>query len=60
MLDTNILVKAAEKYLTTKGQNFIITKSASTLNRAKTYLYDDLSELNFDGIKYRKDIAKCN
>ena len=52
--------KSSEKYLTTKGQNFVITKSASTLNRAKTYLYDDLSELNFDGIKYRKDIAKCN
>lgn len=52
--------KSGDKYQTIKGQNFVITKSASTLNRAKTYLYEDLSEINFDGIKYRKDIAKCN
>lgn len=46
------------KYLTQKGEAFVLTHSASTLNRAKTYLYDDLSVVDFYGIKYRKDILK--
>jgi phosphoribosylamine--glycine ligase len=43
--------------LTTLGENFVLTSSASTLSRAKNNLYDELSEIKFDGIKYRKDIC---
>jgi phosphoribosylamine-glycine ligase len=46
------------EYLTQKGEEFVITRSASTLSRAKKYLYEDLSEIHFDGMKYRKDIGK--
>lgn len=45
---------------TNKGAVFTLTRSASTLSRAKEYLYDDLSQIDFDGIKYRKDIAEIN
>ena len=45
---------------TNKGAVFTLTRSASTLSRAKEYLYDDLSQIEFDGIKYRKDIAEIN
>jgi phosphoribosylamine-glycine ligase len=46
------------EYLTQKGEEFVITRSASTLSRAKKYLYEDLAEISFDGMKYRKDIGK--
>jgi phosphoribosylamine--glycine ligase len=46
------------KYITSIGEAFVITRSASTLNRARQYLYDDLNAINFAGMKYRKDI--CN
>ena len=46
------------KCLTQKGENFVLTRTASTLTRAKTNLYEDLSEIKFDTIKYRTDIAK--
>ncbi len=42
---------------TVQGENFVLTRSASTLTRAKSKLYEDLSEISFDGIKYRKDIC---
>ena len=42
---------------TVQGENFVLTRCASTLSRAKNKLYDDLSEIDFDGIKYRKDIC---
>lgn len=45
-------------YLTGKGAVMCINRTASTLSRAKKYLYEDLSQLNFEGIKYRKDIAE--
>ena len=45
------------KYLTVKGESFVLTRFASTLTRAKTYLYDDLSVINFAGMNYRKDIC---
>ena len=38
----------------TKGAVFSLTRSASTLSRAKKYLYEDLEQITFDGIKYRK------
>ena len=44
--------------LTVQGENFVLTRCASTLSRAKNKLYDDLSEINFDGIKYRKDVCR--
>ena len=44
--------------LTSIGANFVLTRTASTLNRAKTYLYEDLAEIKFDGITYRNDICK--
>ena len=43
-------------YLTGKGEEFVLTRTASTLTRAKTYLYEDLSQMKFDGMRYRKDI----
>ena len=43
---------------TVQGENFVLTKSASTLSRARNLLYEDLSEIHFDGIKYRKDICQ--
>lgn len=45
------------KILTGVGDIFVLTRSASTLTRAKTYLYEDLSYIDFSGIKYRKDIC---
>lgn len=44
-------------YMTTKGKIFVITRKSATLNRAKTYLYEDLAELDFNKIEYRKDIC---
>lgn len=44
------------QYLTGKGEAFVLTRSASTLSRAKSYLYEDLEQVSFDGMKYRKDI----
>lgn len=46
-----------EKYLTIKGSSFVLTRCAATLNRAKNYLYEDLEQIHFDGIKFRKDIG---
>ena len=43
---------------TIQGENFVLTRCASTLSRAKNRLYEDLSEIYFDGIKYRKDICQ--
>lgn len=45
-------------YLTGKGAVMTLTRSAGTLSRARTYLYEDLSEIEFDGIKYRKDLCR--
>lgn len=46
------------KYLTNKGALFTITHKSSTLSRARKLLYEDLEQIKFEGIKYRKDIAK--
>lgn len=43
---------------TVQGENFVLTRCATTLSRAKNRLYDDLSEISFDGMKYRKDICQ--
>lgn len=50
--------KSDEKIFTkAKGAVFSLTRTASTLSRAKKYLYEDLEQITFDGMKYRKDIA---
>ncbi|MBE7713067.1 MAG: hypothetical protein E7Z87_04925 [Cyanobacteria bacterium SIG26] len=46
------------KYLTNQGKAFVLTRNASTITRAKNLLYDDLEQISFEGIKYRRDIAK--
>lgn len=56
----NALKKDNRIFTTNKGAVFTLTRSASTLSRAKEYLYDDLSQIDFEGIKYRKDIAEIN
>lgn len=48
------------QYLSQKGENFTLTRTAGTLSRAVSYLYEDLAEINFEGIKYRKDIGKLS
>jgi len=46
------------QYFTDKGGCFVLTRYASTLSRAKEYLYDDLHQIKFDGLRYRSDICK--
>lgn len=50
--------KDFEGYKTIKGASFVISKTAMTLSSAVKRLYDELSEINFDGMSYRKDIGK--
>ena len=47
-----------EMYLTKQGPVFTLTRTAGTLTRAKEFLYDDLREIDFNGIQYRKDILQ--
>lgn len=44
--------------LTAGGRAIVLTKSASTLSRARELLYDNVDVIKFSGKKYRKDI--CN
>lgn len=46
------------EFETVSGKNFVLTSTARTLSRARTQLYDDLEQIKFDGIKYRKDICE--
>lgn len=46
------------KYFTQKGAAFVINSTSSTLARARNRLYEDLGEINFDTMKYRKDICQ--
>ena len=43
-------------YYSQIGMNFSLTKTASTLSRAKKYLRDELEEIKFEGMKFSKDI----
>ncbi|MCM1339763.1 MAG: hypothetical protein NC191_08840 [Muribaculaceae bacterium] len=52
----NVTKTNTPQYLTVKGAVFTLTKTASTLNRARNLLYEDLELISFDGMKYRKDI----
>ena len=46
------------EYETIKGKNFVLTNTARTLSRARKSLYEDLSVIKFEGIKYRTDICE--
>lgn len=46
------------KYITGQNEVFVLTRTASTLTRALNYLYEDLAQISFDGMKYRHDICK--
>lgn len=45
------------EYVTTGGRAVVLTKTASTLSRARELLYDNIEVINFSGKKYRKDIC---
>ncbi len=56
-LDFSSNIKLADdRFLADKGEVFVITHTSSTLNRAKSRVYQDLELINFVGMKYRKDI----
>lgn len=46
------------EYETKGDRTLVVTKKARTLSRAIDNLYDEISLISFDGIKYRKDIGK--
>lgn len=46
------------EYETVKGKNFVLTKTAKTLSRARKLLYEDIDAIKFDGKKYRNDICE--
>lgn len=48
--------KDNEKYYSQIGMNFTLTKTAMTLSRAKIYLSEEIEDIKFAGMKYRKDI----
>ena len=60
ILDVDIfgLKLVEDTYLTTVGKQFAITKTSSTLNSAKTRLYNELDDINCKYLQYRKDIGK--
>ncbi len=43
--------------LTNKGRTLVITQSAGTLSRARELLYDNIEDIYFEGIKFRRDIC---
>ncbi|MDD3436041.1 MAG: phosphoribosylglycinamide synthetase C domain-containing protein [Candidatus Gastranaerophilales bacterium] len=46
------------EYETTGGNTLVLTRTARTLSKAVEDLYEEVSAVKFDGMKYRKDIAK--
>lgn len=46
------------EYETSSGRTLVITRTARILSKAVEDLYDEISIINFEGIKYRYDIAK--
>lgn len=46
------------EYETIKGKNFVFTRTAKTLSRARKHLYEDIEVIEFDGKKYRGDICE--
>ena len=49
--------KQNEKYYSEIGANFTLTKTASTISRAKKYLTEEIEALNLSGMNFRKDIC---
>ena len=45
---------------TNGGRAFFLTSRASTINKARENLYENIDFINFAGKNYRKDIAKFN
>ncbi len=56
---TNFGIKRNQylEYETIEGRNFVLTKTAKTLSRARTHLYEDIDLIKFEGKKYRTDIC---
>lgn len=48
------------EYLTSGGRTLVVTKTSSTLTRARQLLYENVDVINFKGKKYRKDICIFN
>lgn len=46
------------EYETSGDRTIVLTRTAKTLSRAVENLYDEISVVKFDGMKYRKDIGK--
>lgn len=46
------------EYETIGGRTLILTRTARVLSKALNDLYEELGVINFDGMKFRKDIAK--
>lgn len=46
------------EYETTGGMPLVLTRTARVLSKAVNDLYEEISVINFDGMKYRKDIGK--
>lgn len=46
------------EFIAKQGAVFTLTRTSATLSRAREFLYEDLSEINFNGIQYRKDILQ--
>lgn len=64
-LDENTLVAhfntRKNKYLeyeTTEGRTIVLTRTARVLSKAIDDLYEEVSVIKFDGMKYRRDIGK--
>lgn len=46
------------EFETVKGRNFVLTKTAKTLSRARNAMYEDAELIKFEGKKYRTDICE--
>ena len=46
------------EYYTTGGRAVVLTKTSSTLTRARELLYENIDVITFSGKKYRSDICK--
>lgn len=46
------------EYYTTGGRAVVLTKTSSTLTRARELLYENIEVITFSGKKYRSDICK--
>lgn len=46
------------EYETTVGRTLVLTRTARVLSKATEDLYEELSVIDFEGMKYRKDLTK--